>query len=345
MTLQAKDFDYELPEAQIAQRPPPERAGARLLCLERDSGARQHCKIPDLPGLLPPRTLLIANDTLVFPARLRARRQSGGDVELLLLERLAQGQGPAGRWKAMLRVSKTLRQAEVLELSIDGAFSDSATAVIETAPVAGRAEVTISGVDGWDGVGATPLPPYIRREADAADVERYQTIYASREGSVAAPTAGLHLSRPVLQKVAAANHQIELLTLHVGPGTFVPVRADAIEDHQMEVERYDVPSKTAAAIEAARQSGRAIIAVGTTTVRALEASEGRPGPGSTDLFIRPGHEFSVVDGLLTNFHLPRSTLLMLVSALAGREPVLAAYREAVSDGYRFYSYGDAMLIR
>jgi S-adenosylmethionine:tRNA ribosyltransferase-isomerase len=329
-------FSYDLPAELIAQRPPTERDGGRLLRLDRATGALAHHQVRDVPQLLPADALLVVNDTRVFPARLWARRRTGGRVEVLLLERLAPG-----RWACMFRASKKLKPGERLQLQ--GAGEGTELEVV--GPVEGGRTVVTLPDDGLvDRHGAVPLPPYIDRPDEAADRGRYQTVYADERGSVAAPTAGLHFTKALLEQVQARGVEIAHVTLHVGPGTFQPVRAERIEDHRMEQERYRVPEATAARIEAAKAAGRPVIAVGTTVVRTLESTGGAAGEGRTELFITPGHSWRVVDGMMTNFHLPRSTLLMLVSALAGRERVLAAYQEAVAKRYRFYSYGDAMLI-
>ena len=330
------DYDYELPPELIAQRPLERRDASRLLCLGRANGAVVHRQIAELPELLPDGALLIVNDTRVFPARLRLRRASGGAVEVLLIE--ARG---GGQWLAMTRSSKRLREGEGL------LWSEHEAPVVEVVAPAdqGHAEVRLLREDLPWVAGEVPLPPYIRRAPDAADRERYQTVFAQHEGSVAAPTAGLHLSEGLLQRIEARGLCWAKVTLHVGPGTFAPVRTEDLDQHRMHEERYEVSESTAAAVAAAKAEGRAVIAVGTTSVRTLEATGGKAGSGRTALFIRPGFSFRVVDGLLTNFHLPRSTLLMLVSALAGREQMLAAYVAAVAERYRFFSYGDAMLIR
>ncbi|MCA9670995.1 MAG: tRNA preQ1(34) S-adenosylmethionine ribosyltransferase-isomerase QueA [Myxococcales bacterium] len=351
--LRASDFDFELPDQLIAQRPRSRRDGARLLVLERATGRVTHSDVLALPEVLGDReTTMVVNDTRVIPARLAAQRESGGRVELLLVEpadgaddaRLEAGER-VSTWRAMSRASKKLRAGERLALlDAQGAPVAGASAELLDAPDGGRVTVRLEGVADLARLGAVPLPPYIRRDADDADRTRYQTVYARARGSVAAPTAGLHLSEPLLESLVGAGVELCSVTLHVGPGTFVPVRAERIVEHQMESERYLVPEQTASAIAAARARGGRVLAVGTTSVRTLEASGGAAGSGRTSLYIYPGYTFGVVDALLTNFHLPRSTLLMLVCAFGGREAVLAAYREAVAEGYRFYSYGDAMLL-
>ncbi len=296
---------------------------------------------------------LVLNDTRVIPARLIGRRATGGRVEVLLLRRLAAG---GEDWEALVRPARRLRPGEVLVCEC-GPAAGSAAAMLTITVVArlegGRAVVALRA-GGGDGVkavlsryGMVPLPPYIKRPL--ADPERYQTVYACAEGSVAAPTAGLHFTPRVLQAVADRGVRLAFLTLHVGPGTFRPVTAERVEEHRMHPEHFCIPEETARAVNEARRAGARVIAVGTTVARALEAATGadglvRPGEGETDLFIYPGYRFRAVHGLLTNFHLPRSTLLMLVAAFAGLDLVLAAYREAVRERYRFFSFGDAMLI-
>jgi S-adenosylmethionine:tRNA ribosyltransferase-isomerase len=341
--LRLADFDFALPAERIAQAPLAERDGARLLVLERASGARSHRHVRDLPGLLRAGDLLVLNVTKVEPARLRGRKASGGAAEALLLE-----PGPrAGDWRALvkaraLRVGSKLRfvrgehslEAEVGALEADG------TALLCFAPGAQP-----------HALGEAPLPPYIRRpERRPEDDARYQTVYARVPGAVAAPTAGLHLTRALLDGLAAAGIASAELVLHVGPGTFRPLGEAELAAGRLHAERFELPAATADAIAATRERGGRVVAVGTTTARVLEACarEGcrvAPGAGTTDLFLRPGHGFRVVDALLTNFHLPRSSLLVLVAAFAGREAVLGAYAEAIAQGYRFYSYGDAMLVR
>ncbi|MAG70333.1 MAG: tRNA preQ1(34) S-adenosylmethionine ribosyltransferase-isomerase QueA [Vicinamibacterales bacterium] len=348
--MDVADFDFVLPPEQIAQRPRTTRTEARLLVLDRTGGVRAHTTVAALPEWLERGDLLVVNDTRVFPARLLGRRvPSGGAVECLLLERL-EGE----RWDALVHPGQKLRVGERVRFEADGRAIDGE--ILERRHF-GRRTVHLSCEDSEDGgdldaaidaIGHVPLPPYIRRPDADDDRERYQTVYARARGSVAAPTAGLHLTEPLLGAMAAKGVGRVDVTLHVGYGTFKPVRGERVEEHAVDPERYAILAGAAAALNAARNTGRRVVAVGTTTTRALE-SAGRQGAVAagesvSDLFIRPGHRFAVVGGLLTNFHLPRSSLLMLVCAFAGRERVLAAYTEAVRLGYRFYSYGDAMLV-
>lgn len=356
-----EDFDYALPPERIAQRPAEPRDASRLLVLDRVSGVWQDSCFRDLPGLLEPGDLLVVNDTRVFPARLFAEGAGGGWLEFLLT-RPAGADDPEeadGReWWALARPSRRAKPGRRLAL-LPRSTADAAVEVLEEGPAgARRIRLDVPG-DPWAWIascGHVPLPPYIGRPDEPADRERYQTVYARRRGAVAAPTAGLHFTPAVLEELDRRGIRRASLTLHVGPGTFRPVTAERAEDHAMEAEWYGVPAATGEAVAAARRAGGRVVAVGTTTVRALESAariredrlddpEGLAGvTGWTGLTIRPGHDFRVVDALLTNFHLPRSSLLLLVSAFAGREKVLAAYRHAVEAGYRFYSYGDAMLI-
>jgi S-adenosylmethionine:tRNA ribosyltransferase-isomerase len=353
--VRPEDFDYALPERLIAQTPAVRREDARLLVLDRRTGAVSHRGVSDLPVLLAPGDLLVVNDTRVVPARLFARRASGGRVELLLLEP-APADAPRA-WTALLRANRPPKPGETLALAAPDAPAAPALRLL-----ARRADgpwvVEPLGADLpalMARHGEMPLPPYIERaERDpraALDRERYQTVFAREPGAVAAPTAGLHLTEALLAQARARGVELAAVTLHVGAGTFLPVSAARLEDHRMHAESYDVPAATAAAVRAAKSRGARVAAVGTTAVRALEAAalgspDGlpQPGAGRTDLYVLPGFRFRVVDALLTNFHLPRSTLLCLVSAFAGRERVLAAYAEAVAREYRFFSYGDAMWI-
>jgi S-adenosylmethionine:tRNA ribosyltransferase-isomerase len=344
--MDASELDYELPEELIAQAPLPERDGARLLCLTRGTIGVAHRTVRALPELCQP-ALWVLNDSMVIPARLFLFKPTGGKVECLLVERVSSA-AAAETWLALGQTHKGLRPDMELR-SERGALR---ARVVE---LRGAGELLISleadgGVDAaLQAEGRLPLPPYIRRAPDAADAARYQTVFAAHAGAVAAPTAGLHLSERVLEALRAAGHELAYVTLHVGPGTFAPLRAANLDQHHMHAERYQVPETTAAAIARAKLQGRPVVAVGTTVVRTLEASAAagggvRAGAGSTDIFIYPPYQFRVVDALLTNFHLPRSTLLALVMAFAGIEPARAAYRAAVAERYRFFSYGDAMWI-
>lgn len=325
-----RDFDYELPEERIAQEPAP-RGESRLLVLDAE-GPERHRRVRDLPGLLRPGDLLVLNDTRVIPARLYGRRGEG-KMEVLLVEKLGEQD-----WEALVRPGRRARPGT--EIVFEGLTAE----VVDKREDRYRLRFSEPVEPHLDRLGHIPLPPYIHRPDEAADRERYQTVFARTPGAIAAPTAGLHFSERLLEEIAAAGVGIARVTLHVGIGTFKPVSVERVEDHRMDRERYEVGEETAEAIRRTRESGGRIVAVGTTVVRTLESSGGEAGSGSTELFITPGFQFRVVDALLTNFHLPRSTLLMLVSAFAGRERVLAAYEEAIREGYRFYSYGDAMLV-
>ena len=333
--LRTSDFDYHLPPEAIAQHP-GERGESRLLVLGRTTGERRFAELPDL---LDPGDLLVVNDTRVIPARLRARRPTGGRVEILLVER-----EESASWWCLLRPGRRLPPGA--PLAVEGGPS---ARVEERAD--GRFRLTFEQPIEplLKEIGETPLPPYIDRPVEPRDRERYQTVYAARPGAVAAPTAGLHFTPALLAALERRGIRQASLTLHVGPGTFRPVKAENPEEHVMDSERFEIPEATAQAVAATRRSGCRVVAVGTTVVRSLEAaatSDGlvAAGAGRTGLYIRPGYGFRVVDRLITNFHLPRSTLLMLVCAFAGRNRVLDAYRQAVGSGFRFYSYGDAMLV-
>jgi S-adenosylmethionine:tRNA ribosyltransferase-isomerase len=339
------EFDYELPPELIAQQPLAERDASRLLVLARASGRIAHHVFSDLPALLAPGDLLVVNRSRVIPARLLGRRARGGEGEILLVRDRGEG-----RWEAMVRPGRHLRPGQ--RLTID----DDLSVVVESEAIAedGRRRVRLLSkrrdVEGaLARCGHVPLPPYIRRADEPSDRERYQTVYARERGSVAAPTAGLHFTPSLLARLAERGVGRAELVLHVGPGTFQPVKVSRVEDHRVASEAYSLPPETAAALARARARGGRVVAVGTTSVRALESTAGADGTvaageGETDLVVRPGHRFRAVDVLLTNFHLPRSSLLLLVAAFAGREAVLRAYAEAVRERYRFYSYGDAMLI-
>jgi len=341
--VRTDDFDFELPPELIAQHPAP-RGTSRLMVLDRGSGEVKHLDVSCLPGLLRPDDLLLLNDTRVIPARLYAHRPTGRTFEMLLLKRVDEA-----TWEALLRPSARARVCERLELE------DGGGAILERRIGEGRWTLRFDPVldlPRLDRIGEMPLPPYIERPdgALAADRSDYQTVYAANPGAVAAPTAGLHFTEGILRSVRSAGVEIAFLTLHVGLGTFRPVSADDIADHEMHEERYDISAGTALTVNRALDDGRRVVCVGTTSVRALEGAlevgggRLRPGPGWTRIFITPGFEFRGTGAMLTNFHLPRSTLLMMISAFAGRERVLAAYAEAVAERYRFFSYGDAMFI-
>ena len=336
------DFDYPLPQELIAQAPLAERDASRLLVLDRAAGTTTHRTFRSFPELPAPPDVVVINDSRVIPARLHARRRGGGAAELLLVTREAEG-----TWRAMVRPGARIRPGARLQLGPGDEVE--VIAVLD----GGQRRVRLHGPGGDDAIirrrGQVPLPPYITRAPDAADRERYQTVFAVTPGSVAAPTAGLHFTPAILARLAIRGVAVARLTLHVGPGTFQPVTAHDPAEHRLGPEAYAIPPETARTLAEARRRGGKVWAVGTTVTRTLEmcADAGgtvRPGVGWTSLFIQPGHSFRVVDRLLTNFHLPRSTLLMLVSAFAGRERILAAYEEAITQRYRFYSYGDAMLI-
>lgn len=357
------EFDYELPDELIAQRPPAVRGGSRMLLLDRQSGAFEDRSFSELPGMLRAGDLLVLNDSRVIPARLFATRGGlttqhsspapSGHVEVLLTQRLASSQGH-NDWTALVKPAKKVQPGEVLH------FADpQLKATVLSAGEFGERTLRFDEVDGFyavlERIGHLPLPPYIRREKGAPntpeDKERYQTVYSAERGSAAAPTAGLHFTPEVLEQLKARGVEVVMLTLHVGLGTFQPVRVEDTEEIHLHSEPYSIPAATADAINRARKEGRRIIAVGTTVTRTLEhiAREARDEEvtahsSATSLFLSPGSEFNMVSGLLTNFHLPQSTLLMLVSAFAGREYVLAAYAHAVEARYRFFSYGDCMLV-
>ena len=340
--MNVDEFDYDLPRELIAQAPAETRDASRLLVLRRATGAVEDRAFADLPGLLRAGDCLVVNDSRVIPARVLAEDDAGRPVELLFVEPLNEN-----TWRALVRPGRRCKpgahlRAGGVRLRVMGADPDGARVIA-------REQGTIAAL--LESHGLPPLPPYIARHAKPApeDWERYQTVYATAPGSVAAPTAGLHFTREVLERLSAAGVEVHAVTLHVGPATFRPVTAATVETHRIPPERASITPATAAAIARARADGRRVVAVGTTTVRTLEGAADehgrvRPFEGVADVTIRPGHRFGVVDALLTNFHLPRSSLLLLVAAFAGREAVLRAYRHAVDARYRFYSYGDAMLI-
>ena len=376
------DFNYDLPPGSIAQQPPADRAASRMLHLARNDGSRQDRQFREFPDLLRPDDLLVLNNTRVFPARLYGRRSGEraqpispqnpaardflrGRVEVLLTRQLRDS---PNEWECLVRPGRKIGIGETLYFgdlpSYDPASGDDRS----PGQVELQAEVIARGTFGQrtirfapvadffprlERIGHVPLPPYIDREDRPADRGRYQTVYANTRGSVAAPTAGLHFTPGILERIRGRGIEIAQITLHVGLGTFQPVRVEKVEDHKLHRESYEVSPEAARAINSAKGEGRRVVAVGTTTVRTLEyaavkAGEGSsridPGRGEADAFIYPGHRFRIVDALLTNFHLPQSTLLMLVCALGGQQLVLQAYQHAVAAGYRFYSYGDCMFV-
>ncbi|MDN5293427.1 MAG: S-adenosylmethionine:tRNA ribosyltransferase-isomerase [Eubacteriales bacterium] len=340
--MRVDDFDYHLPEELIAQEPLPERDSSRLMVVHRQSGLIEHRQFRQIVDYLRPGDVLVLNETRVLPARLLGKREdTGGKVEVLLLH-------PRGndRWEVLVRPGKKVKPGTTVVFG--GGLLRAR--VEETTPVGGRV-VQFEYEGNWEQllpkIGEVPLPPYIKKKLP--DPERYQTVYGRVEGSAAAPTAGLHFTPALLHKIRQQGIIITSLILHVGLGTFRPVKVERVEDHRMHAEYYEIPPETAAIVNQARREGRRVIAVGTTCVRALETAAGEkgeitPGKGWTDIFIYPGYKFRAIDALVTNFHLPRSTLLMLVAAFAGYELIMEAYRQAVAERYRFFSFGDAMLI-
>ena len=341
--MRVSDFDYHLPQELIAQQAVA-RGASRMLVLDRASGAIRHLRIADVVELLAAGDLLLLNDTRVIPARLYARRSTGRRFELLLLRRMDDA-----TWEALLRPAARARSNEALRLDDGGTCRPIER--LEDGRWLVRFEPKLD-LERLDRLGEAPLPPYIERPNGSTDEDRarYQTVYAREPGAVAAPTAGLHFERALLERIAGREVEIGFVTLHVGLGTFRPVQVEETTDHRMHSEWYRFSEEGAGAVNRALEEGRRVVCVGTTTVRALEGAlaagggQVRPGAAWTELFITPGFEFRGCGALLTNFHLPRSTLLMMVAAFAGRERVLAAYREAIRERYRFYSYGDAMLI-
>ena len=339
--LRTSDFDYELPESLIAQTPMEPRDHSRLMSLCRADGSIRHHRFYELPQLLRPGDLMVFNDSRVMPARLLGSRSTGGAIELLLLSRLSPG-----IWRAIGRPGRLLRPGSAFEVTGEGGSMRGE--VLELEPE-GERVIRLDGEDRLHDIGEVPLPPYITETL--ADSERYQTVYAREEGSAAAPTAGLHFTDDLLRRVRHRGVETVFVTLHVGWGTFRPVKDDDPTEHTMHAEYWELSHAAASAIRSAKEEGRRVISVGTTAVRLLEnaaslSEDGLPhaGSGWADIFITPGYRFKVVDALITNFHLPRSTLLMLTSAFSSRDMMLHAYNEAVAQRYRFYSFGDAMFI-
>jgi len=338
--MQVKDFYFELPDELIARYPLEQRSASRLLCVDGDSGARTHRVFTDLLQLLEPGDLLVFNDTRVIPARLFGQKESGGKIEVLV-ERVT------GEHEALAHIRSSRSPKPGARLLLEGGLQAEVTGRQENL-FALRFDIDGHLVDALEQFGHIPLPPYMKREDQSSDRERYQTVYNRKPGAVAAPTAGLHFDQPLLDALAAKGVETAFVTLHVGAGTFQPVKVDRIEEHHMHAEYIEVSPQVCAAVEATRARGKRVVAVGTTSVRCLESASrsGRIEPfyGDTDIFIFPGYRFVSVDALITNFHLPESTLLMLVSAFAGYDNMMQAYREAVAERYRFFSYGDAMFL-
>jgi len=338
--MKKSDFVYQLPPQLIAQKPLPERDASRLLCMHRDDGSLSNKQFADFIDLIDERDLLVFNDTKVIPARLYGQKISGGKIEILIERVLDQHHA-----LAHIRASKSPKPGSVLEL--DGSFSCEVQGRVDDLfQLRFNGDVDVLDILGK--IGHIPLPPYITRADDESDLTRYQTVFAKQSGAVAAPTAGLHFDQAMMAKIAAKGVRTTFVTLHVGSGTFQPVRVEDLSEHLMHKEYFAVEADTVTAVQQARARGGRVIAIGTTAVRALESASQSGalsvGFGDTQLFITPGYEFKSVDALLTNFHLPESTLLMLVSAFAGYEHVMNAYRHAVENSYRFFSYGDAMFL-
>lgn len=356
--MKLEDFRYDLPERLIAQEPPAERGDSRLMVVNRKTGGIEHLSFNDLPRFFEPSDLLVMNSTRVIPARFLGRKEgTGGKVEILVTHR--DGAYTDHRWNALVKPLRRLKQGQrILLESNNGAVGEIVEAVLVTKGADDSCIVEFRGLSDSDSdpffsrFGRVPLPPYIRRSPDAKDKLRYQTVYAEESGSVAAPTAGLHFTEKMLDLFRRKEVDTGYLTLHIGPGTFRPVSTKDIRSYNMDAEKFDIPPPLVERIYRCRKQGGKVAAVGTTTVRSLESVEWNDEKGSTvsslsgwtDLFIYPEFEFKAVDRLVTNFHLPDSTLLLLVAAFAGKELVLDAYRQAVEREYRFYSYGDAMLI-
>lgn len=348
--MHINDFDYYLPEELIAQQPTEKRDASRLLVVHRKTGELEHKHFYDIVDYLNPGDCLVMNNSKVIPARLYGTKKStGAKIEFLLIKRI-----DGDKWETMVKPGKRVKPGDVISFSDDKLFeaevleySDEGTRIVE---------FKYEGIfmERLEELGRMPLPPYIERESEAKDKDRYQTVYAEEEGSVAAPTAGLHFTNEILDKAQEKGVKLAYVTLHVGIGTFRPVKVENIEEHKMHFEEYHVDDETAKLINETKAAGGRIIAVGTTSTRTLESAaefneetgryEVKAGGGNTGIFIYPGYEFKIIDSLITNFHLPKSTLVMLVSALYSREGILKAYETAVAEKYRFFSYGDAMFI-
>jgi len=338
--MKTSDFDYFLPEDLIAQNPPSERGSSRLLVLNRHENQILHQSFSNVIEFLDEKDVLVFNNTRVIPARLYGQKESGGKVEVLLIREVE-----SNLWEAMIKASKSPKKGTTLILGSE------LNAIVEEKLSGSYLLKLLSHKNINEAIrkhGEMPLPPYIKRPAVKEDEERYQTVYSSIEGAIAAPTAGLHFTEKLLETIRKKGVSIEMITLHVGPGTFQPLRVENLDEHDMHSEYFIIDESTACTINAAKERGGRVIAVGTTTLRALESSSSfgkvLPNKGWTDIFVRPGYKFNIVDCMVTNFHLPKSTLFMLVSAFAGTDVMKSVYLEAVRERYRFFSYGDAMLI-
>jgi S-adenosylmethionine:tRNA ribosyltransferase-isomerase len=341
--MRVEEFDYHLPRSLIAQYPFPQRGGTSLMILHRQTGVIEHQAFQDIAKYLRAGDLLVMNNTRVLPARLLGKKETGGKIEMLLVP---SWNGTKGEWSALIKgAGKVKRGARIrFEPGFEGEIEDLKDGK-------GRVAFSYQGEvrELLEKIGHIPLPPYIKREDEPLDKERYQTVFAERDGSIAAPTAGLHFTDKLLQSLRENRVRTAMITLHVGTGTFTPVKTHDIEEHTMEAEWIEISEETVQEIKATKARGGRVVSVGTTTTRALESFSGgdgavRSGKGMSSLFIYPPYRFRVIDGLVTNFHLPKSTLIMLVSAFAGKDALMRAYQEAVLRKYRFYSYGDAMLI-
>ncbi|MBQ9707830.1 MAG: tRNA preQ1(34) S-adenosylmethionine ribosyltransferase-isomerase QueA [Firmicutes bacterium] len=348
--MKITDFDYYLPEELIAQKPADKRDCSRLLVVHRDSGKTEHKHFYDILEYLRPGDLMVLNNSKVLPARLfGVKEETGAKVEFLLIKRIS-----GDDWETMVRPGRRLKPGDRVVFSEHPLLKAEITGYGDDGTRIARFEYDGIFMERLEEVGSMPLPPYIQRESIEDDKDRYQTVYCRDEGSVAAPTAGLHFTKELLAAAEAKGVELVYVTLHVGIGTFRPVKVDNIEEHSMHFEEYSIDANSAAAINRAKREGRRIISVGTTSTRTVESAafydeeagcmQVKAGEGSTDIFIYPGYEFKIVDSLITNFHLPKSTLLMLISALYDREKILEVYEEAIREKYRFFSYGDAMFI-
>ena len=341
--MKVEEFDYHLPPSLIAQYPPPQRGQTSLMVLHRQTGAIEHLSFGDIAQYIGPSDLLVMNNTRVLPARLIGKKETGGRVEMLLIP---SWNGIGGEWKALIKGGGKMKSGARIR------FEQGLEAEVgEVKNGIGKVSFSCQGevMDILLKIGHVPLPPYIKRADEPLDRERYQTVFAEKDGSIAAPTAGLHFTHDLLRSLIENGVRTTTITLHVGVGTFAPVKARDVEDHTMKAEWVEISEETAREIEDTKAHGGKVIAVGTTTTRALESfstdSGGvKPGHGMSSLFIHPPYRFRVIDGLITNFHLPKSTLVMLASAFAGRDFLMKAYQEAIRRKYRFYSYGDAMMI-